>query len=193
MIKFYEKVLKEIPENSWFGEYIEKIRPGQVYTVDRFPLLVKNGGKYSQLEVFFDGIGKATFSKKVFEKEEEKFINCIHKIWVYNDVYADCSYFDVNMDTIKKTINKDEFSIFEKILDKMSKSERYVNIDNLKHLDVLLKLCFRERIYMPIIFMDYKIILWSNGLMCPLYFDDINIKDTINEICKSEGLFLRRH
>ncbi|MGG4144693.1 hypothetical protein ABEW34_16385 [Paenibacillus algorifonticola] len=164
-------------------EYFQNNYPENFFYIDRFPRLVNDFDKYSQLEVFYSQDG----DNDVYKSEEKKFISVISKLWVYSETVVESSIYSEDDITIQSEEHPEDPFFLEEF-----KTEELVNITNIEKLTGVLKLALRGKIWACLIINDLSIVIWCNDLLLGVYFEDsAKYKPLVQSICTTEGLYLR--
>lgn len=164
-------------------EYFQNSYPESFYYIDRFPRLVNDFDKYSQLEVSFSHDGDNDF----YRAEEKKFISVISKLWIYSETLVESSIH--SEDDI--TLQLEDYPIVPGFF-KEFKTEELIRITDLEKLTGVLRLALRGNIWACLIMNDLSIVIWCNDLIFGVYFGDSNkYKPLVEKICTTEGLYLR--
>lgn len=163
--------------------------PGNCYFIDRFPVRVESFEKYSQLEVFYDSVLDGNLSEEIYLREEEKIKSILKKLWAYSSLEAKTDLAYVEDKKIINVIDAGKITFVEE-LRRMAEEELFV-INNVNHLDTLIELGLRDRVYSCFAFSDLKIIAWIKGFTVLLYIVSLEKKDFIEKIVCTEGMYLR--
>lgn len=151
--------------------------------IDRFPRLIDEFDKYSQLEVFYSQEG----NNDLYKSEEKKFISVISKLWVYSETIIESSIHSEE-DTTLQLDDYQEDPLFLKEF----KTTELVCVTNMEKLTGVLKLALRGKISTYLIINDLSIVIWCNDLVLSVYFGDSKkYKSLVHTICTTEGLYLR--
>ena len=172
-------------------ESIRNDFPDRCYYLDRFPLLITKPEIYNQVEVFFDGATNDNLLKE-YLAEETKIKYVIKKMWCYNNhVFVQTSLLQDSF--LHKAISLNKKSTLSELKTELSKQDgdMLFELNNISYLDVLLELGLRERTSSIFIFTTFKTIVWTNDLVMPIYIGDDNYKPLVQEICTTEGVYLR--
>ncbi|MBH0328663.1 hypothetical protein ABH14_02395 [Brevibacillus brevis] len=168
--------------------------PQKSFTLDRFPLQIKNQTVFEQVNIFFDMTNDNPTLIHSYLREEEKFKQVFRKLWAYNSVWIETTLPNVNveiaavaLDSENKKIRVKEIHSELKASDSMS-----MKINNLHDFELFLELGLREKVPTVFIFEDMKICVWSNfDFSLPLYSGDDKYTELLQRICSTEGIYLR--
>ena len=107
-------------------EYI--IENNDSIVLDLFPRNIKDSKKYQSVEVFYQKVLDHNMKKRKFEEIENRFMNFIKTLWLYNETYVNVLsseifenfYYKKNKKLLKKyssifseSINEEEFLLIE--------------------------------------------------------------------------------
>ncbi|GFN31072.1 hypothetical protein [Paenibacillus xylaniclasticus] len=156
--------------------------PENFYFIDRFPHLVHDFDKYSQMELYYSNSG----NNDSYKSEENKFLAVISKLWVYGETIVESSIHSEEDASLQLEDSQDP-SYFNEF-----KTEDLVCVTDAKKLASVLKLALRGKIWVCFIMNDLSIIVWCNDLVCGVYFGEAaKSKPLVQNICTTEGLYLR--
>ncbi|WP_039652288.1 hypothetical protein [Clostridium tyrobutyricum] len=155
----------------------------QYYLLDIFPQTVLDNDKLSQYEMLYN-FSIDDKNQSDFIINENKFINILKKLWLYNKTKV--FVFDFNFENPFKSVK--EKKKFESIINIRDKT---TFIKDINQLEILIKLGIREKASSILFFDDMEIICWlGNGLNCCLYFNNESYKKLIQKMSTTEGLYL---
>lgn len=171
-------------------ELLTSLAPENCYYIDRFPLIVKSFEKYQQVELYYKKAINDNTLIESFRIEELKFVNVIKKLWLYSDLIVQSNLLEESYGTINSILEGSSEYIAN--LKNMENSEDdAITIENVNHLDLIVKLAIREIVFSKLLFVDLKILIIAYGLCFQVYIHDLNKLQFLNKIISTEGLYLR--
>ncbi|HFL3530341.1 TPA: hypothetical protein ACG3O0_002307 [Clostridioides difficile] len=159
--------------------------------IDRFPKRMNVDSPYNVLEIFFD----LHSDKSNYLLEEYKFLKTTLLLLSYsNDIIISTNYIDYKKEceNIEDVISKEDIENLKIIKNNLFQFKDIKN--DYFAINSLLKLAFREKIFINIFLLDLEISFDINSLSVMIYIENntdfINI---IEKICSIEGLYLRNN
>jgi len=178
-----------LPQEEYFLEYLQREYPSNFYFIDQCPFSVDK--KHNQIDMFFQEVLEKSLKKSEFEILENKYRNIMLKMWLYNAVYISTNVIEVNIKEKSKKIDRKYFAYYNDIMKKGSFDE-HVAVEQREILELFVQLGTRDLIDVVFYLEDYKMIvspLWS---CYAVFFNDLSIKDTVEKIVNTEGMYLRK-
>lgn len=170
--QFLYKCEITLPKVEYLPEYLIDKYLDDCFFIDWTPMAVskENAYKFDQVEDYY------------FEKAKEKFLNVIKKLWLYNNVHFDSEliYEIEPSDKIPKSLSQ-EFS-------ELIKS---TEIKKTSQLELLIDLSYRDIIDISLIFEQFQILIIPSWSCFFTFIKDSSYKKILEEIVRTEGLYLR--
>lgn len=162
------------------------------YYIDRFPVVVESFDAYSQLEVYFDAVEQMKLSLELYQQEEQKLINVVKKLFVYNSpVFVETLLGDVDLED-QEFLKPNELNRLRELQQEVKYSGGFLNLSKVNDLELFIKLGLRERVSSVLYLSNFKTIIWiTSGLVIPAYIHDSKNKGLLQMICTTEGVYLR--
>lgn len=174
-------------------ENIFKIFPEECYDLDRFPLYINNNKKYNQVETYYDLTMRKSQHIEVYMGEVRKIKELFKKTWLYNNTIVYTNLSECNIRQLRKVLESEKFERLKQLRKRLRYSNGdFKTINQIKDLEVLLELSLSGRIWVVYIFLEFKLIIWSNDLIMPLYLGNSKYKKMFQTMCTTEGLYLRK-
>ncbi|SHE89337.1 hypothetical protein [Caloramator proteoclasticus] len=172
-------------------ELLTSLAPENCYYIDRFPLIVKSFEKYEQVELYYKKVINDNALIESFRIEELKFVNVIKKLWLYSDLIVQSNLLEESYGTINSILEGSSEYITNLKKNMENSGDDAITIENVNHLDLLVKLAVREIVFSKLLFVDLKILIIAYGLCFQVYIHDLNKLQFLNKIISTEGLYLR--
>ena len=151
--------------------------------VDIYPFTILNPEKNRQVEVFYSKLLSKTVSRKYYLDCEQKYINFIRYLWLYNDTDA---FFDLHFDRyFRKGLKKRRGTRLSHA------SEELCNIDSWDRLEELVALALREAGYMFLHFKMWNIVVMIHDFYLLVLCKEEKTVSMIRELSEKSGLFAR--
>lgn len=171
-------------------EYINQKFPKNVFSIDSCPYTVLSNEKYEQFEVYYQQVLKGKLNKKSFIEYENKFLNVIIKLWLYNITRVEF-YSDWHLIRKHRRIDKKYRKKIKVLKNKLRTSNIFEVTDRLE-LELIVQLSIRDdTIGTAFYFEDYKILIIPSWSYFIVYFKNIDMKEIVKDIVMTEGLYLR--
>ncbi|WP_368488328.1 hypothetical protein [Clostridium sp. BJN0013] len=178
-----ERIFTDKEIEPFLDELESLINKYEYFLIDIFPKKILDADKFSQYEIVYDSLIDDK-NQSSFLVNENKFINLLKKIWLYNKTKA--FVFECNCENLFK--NSDDIKYFKSIKDSENETKL---INNVYELELLIKLGMREKLYSILVFEDMEIICWlGNGLNCSLYSNKEGSMGLMEKMATTEGLYL---
>jgi len=180
------------PQDHWYPEYLQEHYPENFFFIDKFPFIVspKNARKFDQVDVFYQEVLQGKADNKDFVFVENKYIEVITKLWLYNDVFVEIDISDVKIEKIEKQIDKSLHHCLKSLLKKYTKTS-CLKITKKNELKLLVQLACRDVFYVAFCFKNFQILAMSTFSCFALYINDLTKKSGVEKIVNVEGLYLR--
>lgn len=156
--------------------------------LDIFPKTIVDSNKYEQMNIFFQKYLDKTISKKIFLKEEEKFIRLITYLWAYNSTYAIVNLHTPLGQNYPAKRSKKELLCYKR--SKIDKSELFP-VKSPELLKSLISIGTREIGMVYFFFDEDRIAIELSGLVGLLWCDDEQQKQNFIQLASSCQLFTR--
>lgn len=166
--------------------------PDNSSVIDIFPERIHSNEKYSFVEMFYQKVLDKEVELSKFECVENKFVELIKTLWLYNDVYV--SIFS-NDDTIIKNYyykrNKTIFEKYSKFIAEMTESiDRAFLIDDGNLLETLCKIATRDIATVMFCFNNSKTIFLLNDCAARVHFAENADVDLVNKVVDNNSLYM---
>ncbi|EQF27265.1 hypothetical protein QEW_0736 [Clostridioides difficile CD160] len=159
--------------------------------IDRFPKRMNVDSPHNVLEIFFDLYS----DKSNYLFEEYKFLKTTLLLLNYsNDIIISTNYIDYKKEceNIEDVIAEEDIENLKIIKNNLFQFKDIKN--DYFAINSLLKLAFREKIFINIFLLDLKISFDINSLAVMIYIENsTDFINTIEKICSIEGLYLRNN
>lgn len=189
-----EKLLKKFKitlfENQDIFDFLDL--PDNSSVIDIFPKRIQSNEKYTFVEVFYQKVLDKEIEVSKFENAENKFVELIKTLWLYNDVYVKIFSDD---DSIIKNYyykrNKTIFNKFSKPLIDMTESKDHAFlIDDGNLLEILCKIATRDIARVMFCFNDSKTIILLNDCSARVHFAENADLELVNKIIEGNSLYM---
>lgn len=165
-----------------FDTYVES-HSSKNLIVDIYPFTILNPEKNRQVEIFYSKLLSKTVSRKYYLDCEQKYINFIRYLWLYNDTDA---FFDLHFDRyFRKGLKKRRGTRLSHA------SEELCNIDSWDRLEELVALALREAGYMFLHFKMWNIVVMIHDFYLLVLCKEEKTVSMIRELSEKSGLFAR--
>lgn len=166
--------------------------PDNSSVIDIFPERIHSNEKYSFVEMFYQRVLDKEIELSKFECVENKFVELIKTLWLYNDVYV--SVFS-NINTINKNHyykrNKTFFKEYSKSLLEMTESiDQAFLIDDGNLLEALCIIATRDIATVMFCFNNSKTIILLNDCAARIHFAENADIDLVNKVVGNNGLYM---
>ena len=166
--------------------------PDNSSVIDIFPERIHSNEKYSFVEMFYQKVLDKEVELSKFECVENKFVELIKTLWLYNDVYV--SIFS-NDDTIIKNYyykrNKTIFEKYSKFIAEMTGSiDRAFLIDDGNLLEALCIIATRDIATVMFCFNNSKTIILLNDCTARVHFAENADVDLVNKVVDNNSLYM---
>ena len=166
--------------------------PDNSSVIDIFPERIHSNEKYSFVEMFYQRVLDKEIELSKFECVENKFVELIKTLWLYNDVYV--SVFS-NINTINKNYyykrNKTFFKEYSKSLLEMTESiDQAFLIDDVNLLEALCIIATRDIATLMFCFNNSKAIIFLNDCAARVHFAENADIDLFNKVVGNNGLYM---
>ncbi|MER0285314.1 hypothetical protein GSQ54_08930 [Clostridioides difficile] len=159
--------------------------------IDRFPKRMNVDSPHNVLEIFFDLYS----DKSNYLLEEYKFLKTTLLLLNYsNDIIISTNYIDYKKEceNIEDIIAEEDIENLKIIKNNLFQFKDIKN--DYFAINSLLKLAFREKIFINIFLLDLEISFDINSLAVMIYIENsTDFINTIEKICSIEGLYLRNN
>ncbi len=159
--------------------------------IDRFPKRMNVDSPHNVLEIFFDLYS----DKSNYLLEEYKFLKTTLLLLNYsNDIIISTNYIDYKKEceNIEDIIAEEDIENLKIIKNNLFQFKDIKN--DYFAINSLLKLAFREKIFINIFLLDLEISFDINSLAIMIYIENsTDFINTIEKICSIEGLYLRNN
>lgn len=194
---YLEELEMKILENEEY--YLLDILPKTVPATSANTIYEAPDKYFDQFELVWGRIldNNDSLKQKAFLKEEEKFVSFFKKLWLYNNTKASISEnFIINKKSFIHHVRDlgSDLKESEEIYDWAKKNaDKTMYVNDIKTLELLIRLGVRDTLSNIIIFEDMQIISWSTGsLSRVIYFNEPDEIALVKEMANVEGLYLYR-
>lgn len=159
---------------DYIPDFLTNQKPDNCFLIDVLPMIVtkKEGYKFEQLENWL-------YNKNIYVK----FTSLVKKLWLYDDLYFHSDL--LNAGKTRRKIPILRYKYFMKL-------RRVNEINNYRHIEFLNQLSRKDIIDLEYYFLKRQIYLTPtfNGVF--VFINNLKEYSLVNDIVKSEGLFLRK-
>lgn len=178
----------DLPNDEFLLEYLQKEYPDNFFFIDRFPFAA--GMKHGQVDIFYQNAMNKKADNKTYIDMEKKYIKTIILLWLYNEVFLFSDIKDIAIKKAKKKIDYKYYSIYKNIIKKDIINENNP-IRQKEELEMYVQLATRDLINVIFYFKGYEMIIVPLWSCYGVYLNDISVKNTLEKIVNTEGLYLR--
>ena len=167
--------------------------PARCFFVDRFPLQIRSNEIYRQLAIFYDAARRGDVPKWEYEREEDRFRRTVARLWAYSPVTVQSTLPYENLAAAATALKGQQTTRLKALAKDLAASENgLLSLNTWRDLNILLKLGLRERAHSVLVFHSSKIMMWtSQDLVIPVYCGSLEWRQHLQQICLTEGLYLR--
>jgi len=186
MLNILKKLGIKVSENDGYLEHLVEKFPERIFYFDELPFTISDeySDKYFQYEpnlCFL--IAKNKRQKEKFLATENKYLNIMTKLWLYNKVYAGAEFGLYKVNKYISYRNK-------KLITKFDQSE-LVEVTDIQEFEDLVRLGAKSIINAEFYLEEYGMIILPSMTVFIIYFHDLSKLDIVKSIVNTGGLFLR--
>lgn len=187
--------LKEIDEDlSVIMDLLEKNSSENMFIIDSFPYPLRYPASET-LEIFFVGSDEDLIRNQEYLKEEQKFKEVFKRLWGMSSVFVQSDILSIDINENEIGLNRQQLIAYSSLIEKIKTSDEGVLVGLNDHYDII-EMCtllsLRGETSTFFVYPDIQTILFVNSLACQVYIGIEKIKNDINLICTTHGLYLRK-
>ncbi len=176
-----------IPHNEWFMEYLIEAFPEKTYFIDELPISIGEENGYKIDCIFRMRKHRSRADKKCFEIVENKYINLLTKLWMYNKVFVYAEKYS-NEDLRRIPFkHRGKYKKFQQMLERNDMLE----IKCKEQLYYFVQLGTQGIAQASFYFEDYEMIIVPSWSCFIVYFNDLKNINLVKKLVEINGLFLR--
>lgn len=166
--------------------------PDNSSVIDIFPERIHSNEKYSFVEIFYQRVLDKEVELSKFECVENKFVELIKTLWLYNDVYVGIfSNDDTIIENYYYKRNKTFFKEYSKSLLEMTESiDQAFLIDDGNLLEALCIIATRDIATVMFCFNNSKTIILLNDCAACVHFAENADVDLVNKVVDNNSLYM---
>lgn len=163
--------------------YMKKF-PNRHSVIDIFPYVISDSNKYDNVSVFYQKFLDGDIDKKEYFKYEERFINFIKLVWLYNDIDI-CYNFYLNR-RFKKGFSR------YKVLPKLKiGSDTLLKVDDFRVIQESLLFSLREAGFLWMYLRDWDMIMMVHGFNIVTIVKEAETLNYIHPLLLQNSLYCR--
>ena len=167
-------------------ESVQQEFPDRVMGIDRFPANVSDSHRYAPLELSYRVDRHAQF-----DSVAQRFLQVLDLLWVYGPTYAETQHpYEDSLDELESPLRETVENLLARPKDEPLPLER---VDDHEMFRNLATLGVRGIVPSVFVFAAHDMVLWQNEVSHTLvYLGQLDYLPTLQIICTTSGLFLRR-